>query len=361
MTTPESSNKARNLQLRTSPNVVAWWSAVVVMLALSVLPALVPSRTFTSSLVSSSAAHMVYAPDQMFAQDGSPPESAYWAPWSEAIPTTIGDRLVVRTSVARLPLPERGHRWLEVEADEHLSLFRVTNADENGTGQSGEIESDEPVFGMGEALQEVWVERTSGSPMRCERAFGRFRCGPADWNYVGETTQTIEGREQACLWVHPHSEGPLVLTFAVPPGYAGLNASFALSDIAADEARDTSIRVVVTEAADTGDSVEMAVPFERGWQDAVLRLAPDSNHLVRVAISAVDPGMAHLCARVTATPARPIALDSPRRVERRARSEFEAEVRGRLSWLGLNAVQWMRPIRNLTRAVTLPPTTEGAP
>ncbi len=355
MTPPDPSNTSTRSRLPVRLRVVAWWSALAVMLLLSVMPGLSAPRTFSSPLVSASAPQMVYAPDQMFADDGASPAGPFLPPWNDVISTRVGDELVVRSSSRRLPLPDSGHVWELVEADEHLSRYRAVPEDPASMPeQELALVEAQTEFDALRALQRVDVLRQEGVPLRCEASFGRFRCGPADWNYVGATTLTIDGRQQPCIWMHPHDEGPLVLRFAIPAGYDGLNASFALADAAADESRDTVITVSVVDEQEAASSVEMAVRFERGWQDSVIRLDPAIDHQVRIEVQADDPGMAHLCGRVSAARAQQPETPAERHIDRRTRSEFEARVRGRLAWMGLSSVRWMRVLRNELRTVTVP-------
>lgn len=80
---------------------------------------------------------------------------------------------------------------------------------------------------------EVRIVGPGGAERPCDRwMFGRWHCGPDDWNYVGETTVVVRDRPQECIWAHP-VDGALVIRFADVPRGATLTGKHMLSDIAA--------------------------------------------------------------------------------------------------------------------------------
>lgn len=155
----------------------------------------------------------------------------------------------------------------------------------------------------------VAVESDAGS-RACDRwLFGRWFCGPADWNYVGPSDVTVRGRAERCLWLHPTDEGDLVVRYAGVPGATQLRGRMALADAAADNEAGAPVRFEVRAWPDAGERPAEAMysrehTSRRGWSSWRVDLPEASELIVELRVAADEVGQRHFCVtgatRVTA-------------------------------------------------------------
>ena len=100
-------------------------------------------------------------------------------------------------------------------------------------------------FGAQLRRAQVSILHEDGTARACDRwVFGRWICGPEPWHYVGVTEVAVRGRQERCIWAHPHSEGTLRIAF---PGVGAgtLTGRHGLSDVGATSDVDGDVPFVI--------------------------------------------------------------------------------------------------------------------
>jgi len=64
-----------------------------------------------------------------------------------------------------------------------------------------------------EAAKEVYLTDEAGAKKPCWWEQDRWRCGPREWQYVGQHYTLMAGRWQKALWAHPYTRKTLHLVF----------------------------------------------------------------------------------------------------------------------------------------------------
>mgnify|MGYP007022318343 CR=1 FL=1 len=165
-------------------------------------------------------------------------------------------------------------------------------------GQPRANRSANPIDLM-DLLPEAHVEArpsTDGAPRKCDTwRFGRWFCGPKEWNHVGPETLTIDGKPQRCLWLHPLEREALTVSWPALPVPATLKGRIALSDQAAATRQGAPVHFEVEVAGQP--TIVRTHPNKRGWSsfqaDLKVTGAPDAE--VRITIKANNTGRRHFC------------------------------------------------------------------
>lgn len=248
---------------------------------------LLPGRSATNMVWPGSARALLSGPDLHF-PDGVPTEVTLTPPWSNAAPDWTGTP-VVTCRACRVPWPPENSSAIE----EVQGGMRITTwIRSGGGGASG------PETGSIELLEvldsaRVFV-RSDTAERECVRAFGRFRCGPEDWIWVGPSTVRMQNRDETCIWMHPTAEGTLVLNWDSLPRMGVVRGRAGVSDQAAETGREAIISLAV--ALDGSAALQEEFRFERGMQSWRLDVPDGAPTMqLRLEVSANDTGMAHFC------------------------------------------------------------------
>ncbi len=136
--------------------------------------------------------------------------------------------------------------------------------------------------------------RSAYQERECVRAFGRFRCGPEDWIWVGVSTVRIQDRDESCIWMHPTAEGTLVLRWDSLTRMGVVRGRAGVSDQAAATGRESTVDLSV--AVDGAAALQEQFRFERGLQTWRVDLPAGAPTMqLALEVSATDTGMAHFC------------------------------------------------------------------
>jgi len=271
-------------------------------------------------------------------------------PWALVQESDRGAPMLV-SSTWQPGVPPAGAAWVEEQRWPGLVLGRWINEDV-AAGEATSAPRAEDYDALLE-LSSVGIMRDDQVVHACTEAFGRHRCGPDGWNWVGPTTQMIAGQEQSCAWLHPHAAGALVLRFSVPAEYGRLDVQMALSDHAAG-VRTEPIEVAVNLDGDGIRSTRSSLTVlpRPDWQSLEVVLAEGHTGTdVNIAITTDEPGLGHLCGRVSVISAHERSTATSSRRPRVSTARMEGLVRSRLRWMGLSTPRWMRVIRGLFREV----------
>lgn len=81
---------------------------------------------------------------------------------------------------------------------------------------------DRVLYDMGDNLTKARVGLSNSTRGPCSRSWGRFICGPQEWQHVYQTVvEFLDTPMRRCIWAHPQDGGSLVMSFdAVPTGHA---------------------------------------------------------------------------------------------------------------------------------------------
>ncbi|MFT4703270.1 MAG: hypothetical protein ACI81R_000959 [Bradymonadia bacterium] len=134
------------------------------------------------------------------------------------------------------------------------------------------------------------------APYDCTLEGDRFQCGEAEWTYVGPVTQTMAGEPHQCIWSHPIEDADLVITFPAVPGAERLVGWYGLSDYAAHLHDGGRVTLEVETGAAPQRFMARRIP---GRQSIDTRVADPSAPIV-LRVSAIQPGVRHLCWSLTA-------------------------------------------------------------
>ena len=110
----------------------------------------------------------------------------------------------------------------------------------------------------------VEVRPKKGEPRRCAQyRFGRWFCGPDPWHFVGATEMNVVGAPARCIWMHPHDNAELRLTFSDLPRERPLKGRITFSDEAAATSGGGAVTFRVE--VDGEEVLKRVHPNRRGW------------------------------------------------------------------------------------------------
>ena len=219
---------------RTAPAFVAPWAiiALIVGVASTVLPLQCGSASAPPAWFFDDGTTVLRAnrPDEVALSGAVPFETQFVAPWTPFSPSRSDLLDVVFRTGTRLPPMPAGADIETVGVPEWVRMVAV------GPEASDEQPSRQVRIEVADHLRsaEVSIERPDGTVRRCDRwLFGRWFCGPGDWNYVGPAEVQIRGRAEHCLWAHPTTEGTLVVSFPDLPRASLVTGRHGISDLGA--------------------------------------------------------------------------------------------------------------------------------
>ena len=255
--------------------------------ALASALSLLPAPRASDMVLTNPARALVGGPDLHF-PNGLPAGWKLGAPWSRAESDWSGTPLVTCRS-CRVPWPATE----STVVDEVQGGMRITTwiGSEVGAAAPRAASTLELLDTLDAAR--VFVRSPDGE-RECVRAFGRFRCGPEDWIWVGSSTLRMQDRDETCIWMHPTSEGALVLRWDELPRMGMLRGRAGVSDQAAATGRESTVELSVL----VDGTVALQQPFRfvqglESWRVQIPAGAPTMQ--VSLEVSAADTGMAHFC------------------------------------------------------------------
>ena len=209
-------------------------------------------------------------------------------PWSQAEREWAGAPVITCRS-CRVPWPPEESAVVEdVQGGMRISTWIGSQPGAVPTPVAGGLELTELLDSARVLIRSADHER------ECVRAFGRFRCGPEDWLWVGLSTVRIQDRDESCIWMHPTSEGTLVLRWDSLTRTGIVRGRAGVSDQAAATGRESTVDLSVV--VDGTSALQEQFRFERGLQSWRVSL-PAGGPTMQLAleVSAADVGMAHFC------------------------------------------------------------------
>jgi hypothetical protein len=257
--------------------------ATVLASALSWLP--VPRAS--DVVLQNPARALVAGPDLHF-PSGLPAGWTLSAPWSHAEPEWVGTPMVTCRSCRQPWRPAESSVVNEVQGGMRITTWI-------GSDVGVQVAPTSSAFELLETLETARVSvRSPDAERECVRAFGRFRCGPEDWIWVGASTVRIQERDETCIWMHPTSEGALVLRWDELPRRGILRGRAGVSDQAAATGRESTVDLSVV--VDGTVALQESFGFVQGLQSWRVDIpAGEPTMQLALQVSAADTGMAHFC------------------------------------------------------------------
>lgn len=154
------------------------------------------------------------------------------APWAEP-GYGGGPWAVVQRASMRPPITPASHRVSATQRRGGWLRIEYVPRDEAAAVAPPALSSVDLAASIDRAV--VSIVRPDGTERTCDRfVFGRWVCGPDEWNHVSVTDVVVRERAAPCIWAHPTAEGELRITFPALPRAASLTGRHALADTAAD-------------------------------------------------------------------------------------------------------------------------------
>lgn len=147
------------------------------------------------------------------------------------------------------------------------------------------------------------IVRADGSAIVCDgvRPNGQrgLQCPDAEWLYVGEVVQPVEGQLRSCIWAHPPGAGEYL---EVELGDVELGATLELGAGVGDEAMGAEGATVELETWLDGHAVDtLPVPFQSEWLERRVAVRP-GRHSLAFRVHASDAARRFLCFNATSRP-----------------------------------------------------------
>ena len=183
-----------------------------------------------------------------------------------------------------------------------LGLLSVLNTRGMSIPQQVHLDNDVQLWSATQALQQATV--ISNGAQCTEWTGTRFRCGRADWEWVGRHIGTITTNEfpdtRPCVWLHPRGTGDNGLTFDNVPvgahisGYVGL----------LDSAKNGRAVTVDIRLDDTRQKQLLLNDRRRGWHELHLdtQATTGSDQTVSINIRTASPDWRHICIQLFVDP-----------------------------------------------------------
>lgn len=262
----------------------------------------------------------VAAPERRIPAGSTACDAMMIPPWAALPDSPVAYQLLLGDSSAPFLRPAPMRLGEETPIGAGFSMVPVTPL---VSGNEPAAESDAVDLLDRVRSMRIRVERDDGTSRTCDRwLFGRWYCGPGDWNYVGAAEVVVRTRTERCIWAHPTDEGDVVAQIDGLPGGASIRGRMAFSDAAADNEAGDSVQFTVR-AWNAPDGANTAAIFERehanrrGWSSWRANLPAGDSVTVEFRISAQNVGQRHFCFTASV---RPQAVDAPERID-----EAEAE------------------------------------
>jgi hypothetical protein len=238
----------------------------------------------------------VAAIDEGAAQAAS--EQVGGAPSGRTLLTDLRREELVWHAAGRVaPAPD----WLERPASNYVAISHEPGglppggdaSSENGPWAARRFGTP-PAWDWQTALGSAEID--AGEACRPYR-FGRSRCGPGSWEWVGPTKITVQKQAATCLWMHPLQGRTLRVRFPkVPAGR--LIGKYAFSDVAAETKNGGAVELAVR--VGPREALRRSVKNRKGW--APFRLQVTEGDDVTLEVRASKPGRRHFCLQLEHAP-----------------------------------------------------------
>jgi hypothetical protein len=282
-------------------------SAIAISLGSALRPD-APAPPAVALLCDADTVVRIAGPERRIPSDVAACDALFLPPWAELPEASAPYQLALGTSSAAYIVPPRSRTSAGVELPGEISTVQISPIDavDERTDDGGVIDLADRIRSM-----RVLVEAPDGSVRNCDRwLFGRWFCGPGDWNYVGASEVVVRTRAERCIWAHPTEEGVLVARIDGLPGGALLRGRMAFSDAAADNADGGPVQFRVHAWPTAGvPAPEPVLDREqanrRGWSSWRVNLPAGDNITVEFRVSAEDVGQRHFCFTASVRPQQP--------------------------------------------------------
>lgn len=94
--------------------------------------------------------------------------------------------------------------------------------------------------------EEVYFEKSDKKEPCSKVSKNKWQCTKADWNYVGRTVASIDGKQQRAVWAHPRSSKFLYIKYKVPVGARKLVLNTAFLSAAVSSSNKSPVEVTIS-------------------------------------------------------------------------------------------------------------------